>query len=164
MQEEQEVGAVDSPQRPERSYSFTQQVKPVLGSSPSSSSSSSCSSPVTAPPPRPVAVAAPASWLVGETEAVCAVVAPPLYSYDPNGSDLPRDCRVLQYYYNLGVQWYHQSLWQQQSYSVPEQTYYTPQTYLPPPEPPHGESPQSPPTVSPPRAPPTVSPPRAPPR
>uniref|UniRef100_A0A3P9CEZ0 ubiquitinyl hydrolase 1 n=1 Tax=Maylandia zebra TaxID=106582 RepID=A0A3P9CEZ0_9CICH len=54
----------------------------------------------------PVAMAIPAasSWLVNELgEPLCTVVAPPPYSYDPNGSDLPRDCRVLQYYFNLGV-------------------------------------------------------------
>uniref|UniRef100_A0A3B5APQ8 ubiquitinyl hydrolase 1 n=1 Tax=Stegastes partitus TaxID=144197 RepID=A0A3B5APQ8_9TELE len=57
-----------------------------------------------------VAMAIPAAspWLVSELgEALCTVVAPPPYSYDPNGSDLPRDCRVLQYYFNLGVQVRH---------------------------------------------------------
>ncbi|TNN32906.1 putative bifunctional UDP-N-acetylglucosamine transferase and deubiquitinase ALG13 [Liparis tanakae] len=47
------------------------------------------------------------------------MVAPPPYSYDLNGNDLPRDCRVLQYYFNLGVQWYHQSCWQQQQQAYP---------------------------------------------
>uniref|UniRef100_A0A3Q3SKD3 ubiquitinyl hydrolase 1 n=1 Tax=Mastacembelus armatus TaxID=205130 RepID=A0A3Q3SKD3_9TELE len=64
-----------------------------------------------------IAMAIPATspWLVNELgEPVCTMVAPPPYSYDPNGSDLPRDCRVLQYYFNLGVQWYHQSCLQQQ--------------------------------------------------
>uniref|UniRef100_A0A3Q3DXL6 ubiquitinyl hydrolase 1 n=1 Tax=Hippocampus comes TaxID=109280 RepID=A0A3Q3DXL6_HIPCM len=53
-----------------------------------------------------VAMAIPATpWLVNELgEGLCSVVAPPPYSYDPSGSDLPRDCRVLQYYFNLGVQ------------------------------------------------------------
>ncbi|KAK5936385.1 hypothetical protein CgunFtcFv8_027753 [Champsocephalus gunnari] len=65
-----------------------------------------------------MAIPASSPWLVSEMgEALCSVVAPPPYSYDPNGMDLPRDCRVLQYYFNLGVQWYHQSCWQQQSYS-----------------------------------------------
>ncbi|TWW59198.1 putative bifunctional UDP-N-acetylglucosamine transferase and deubiquitinase ALG13, partial [Takifugu flavidus] len=108
-------------------------VKPlaVICSSPSSSSSSpsSPSSRVTAAhlpasthtQSRPVAMMIPAAspWLVNELgEALCSVVAPPPYSYDPNGSDLPRDCRVLQYYFNLGVQWYHQSYWQQQAYAT----------------------------------------------
>ncbi|XP_018530205.1 putative bifunctional UDP-N-acetylglucosamine transferase and deubiquitinase ALG13 isoform X2 [Lates calcarifer] len=136
-QDEQEGGAADSPPRPDMNYNYTQQVvKPlaVICSSPSSSSSSpsSPSSHIPAaahlPPPahtqpRSVTMATiPASspWLVNELgEPLCTMVAPPPYSYDPNGSDLPRDCRVLQYYFNLGVQWYHQSCWQQQQ----QQTY-----------------------------------------
>uniref|UniRef100_A0A3B4VH42 ubiquitinyl hydrolase 1 n=1 Tax=Seriola dumerili TaxID=41447 RepID=A0A3B4VH42_SERDU len=50
-------------------------------------------------------VSASSPWLVNELgEPLCTMVAPPPYSYDPNGSDFPRDCRVLQYYFNLGVQ------------------------------------------------------------
>uniref|UniRef100_M4A2R3 ubiquitinyl hydrolase 1 n=1 Tax=Xiphophorus maculatus TaxID=8083 RepID=M4A2R3_XIPMA len=50
-------------------------------------------------------ISAAAPWLVSESgEPLCTVLAPPSYSYDPSGSDLPRDCRVVQYYYNLGVQ------------------------------------------------------------
>ncbi|XP_061129231.1 putative bifunctional UDP-N-acetylglucosamine transferase and deubiquitinase ALG13 isoform X1 [Syngnathus typhle] len=131
-QDREEGGLVDSPPRADEGYGYTvqQAVKPmvVISSSPTSSSSSSPSSSsrvasaraVPAPhvQPRSVAVAIPATapWLVNELgEGLCSVVAPPpSYSYDPNGSDLPRDCRVLQYYYNLGVQWYHQSCWQQQ--------------------------------------------------
>ncbi|XP_031734041.1 putative bifunctional UDP-N-acetylglucosamine transferase and deubiquitinase ALG13 [Anarrhichthys ocellatus] len=145
-QDDQERGTADSPPRSEMNYSYTQQVvKPlVICSSPSSSSSSPSSPssrvPATAHLPaatqtRSVAMAIPASspWLVNELgEPVCTMVAPPPYSYDPNGSDLPRDCRVLQYYFNLGVQWYHQSCWQQQAYPAtsPEASYsyqhYTP--------------------------------------
>ncbi|XP_040041417.2 putative bifunctional UDP-N-acetylglucosamine transferase and deubiquitinase ALG13 isoform X1 [Gasterosteus aculeatus] len=130
--DEQERGTTDSPPRPEMNYSYTQQVvKPlVICSSPSSSSSSPSSPsrvPATAHLPaatqtRSVAMGIPASspWLVNELgEPVCTMVAPPAYSYDPNGSDLPRDCRVLQYYFNLGVQWYHQSYWQQQQQAYP---------------------------------------------
>ncbi|XP_026179697.1 putative bifunctional UDP-N-acetylglucosamine transferase and deubiquitinase ALG13 [Mastacembelus armatus] len=126
-QVEQEGGAADSPPRPDMSYSYTQQVVkplPVICSSPSSSSSHSSPSRVpaaahlpSAAQTRSVAMAIPATspWLVNELgEPVCTMVAPPPYSYDPNGSDLPRDCRVLQYYFNLGVQWYHQSCLQQQ--------------------------------------------------
>ncbi|PNI40079.1 ALG13 isoform 38, partial [Pan troglodytes] len=29
---------------------------------------------------------------------------PPPYSCDPSGSDLPQDTKVLQYYFNLGLQ------------------------------------------------------------
>ncbi|XP_035856436.1 putative bifunctional UDP-N-acetylglucosamine transferase and deubiquitinase ALG13 isoform X3 [Sander lucioperca] len=133
-QDEQDGGSADSPPRPEINYSYTQQVvKPlaVICSSPSSSSSSPSSPssrvPAAAHLPaatqtRSVAMAIPASspWLVNEMgEPLCAVVAPPPYSYDPNGSDLPRDCRVLQYYFNLGIQWYHQSCWQQQQQVYP---------------------------------------------
>ncbi|KAM8878178.1 putative bifunctional UDP-N-acetylglucosamine transferase and deubiquitinase ALG13 isoform 3-T3 [Spinachia spinachia] len=133
--DDQESGTTDSPPRPEMNYSYTQQVvKPlVICSSPSSSSSSPSSPsrvPATAHLPaatqtRSVAIGIPASspWLVNELgEAVCTMVAPPPYSYDPNGSDLPRDCRVLQYYFNLGVQWYHQSYWQQQQQAYPATT------------------------------------------
>ncbi|KAJ6657417.1 hypothetical protein lerEdw1_002476 [Lerista edwardsae] len=35
----------------------------------------------------------------------------PPYSCDPSGSDLPRDTKILQYYFNLGLQYYHQSCW-----------------------------------------------------
>ncbi|KAM8772294.1 putative bifunctional UDP-N-acetylglucosamine transferase and deubiquitinase ALG13 isoform 2-T2 [Acanthopagrus schlegelii] len=131
-QDEQEGATADSPSRPDMNYSYTQQVvKPlaVICSSPSSSSSSPSSPsshvpaaahlpPATHTQTRSVAMAIPAAspWLVNELgEALCTVVAPPPYSYDPNGSDLPRDCRVLQYYFNLGVQWYHQTCWQQQA-------------------------------------------------
>ncbi|XP_068455616.1 putative bifunctional UDP-N-acetylglucosamine transferase and deubiquitinase ALG13 isoform X2 [Clinocottus analis] len=139
-QDDQERGAADSPPRQEMSYSYTQQVvKPlVICSSPSSSSSSPSSPsrvPATAHLPaatqtRSVAMAITAPpWLVNELgEPLCTMVAPPPYSYDPNGSDLPRDCRVLQYYFNLGVQWYHQSCWQQQQqqqqqHPAPEPSY-----------------------------------------
>ncbi|XP_037830580.1 putative bifunctional UDP-N-acetylglucosamine transferase and deubiquitinase ALG13 [Kryptolebias marmoratus] len=132
-QDEQEGGTADSPSRPELSYSYTQQVvKPlaVICSSPSSSSSSPSSPlsrvpgaahlpPATHTQTRSVTMTIPAAapWLVNELgEPLCTVVAPPPYSYDLNGSDLPRDCRVLQYYFNLGVQWYNQSCWQQQVY------------------------------------------------
>ncbi|XP_078022695.1 putative bifunctional UDP-N-acetylglucosamine transferase and deubiquitinase ALG13 isoform X2 [Epinephelus lanceolatus] len=135
-QDEQEGETADSPPRPEMNYSYTQQVvKPlaVICSSPSSSSSSpsSPSSRVTAAAHLPttahtqtrsVAMAIPAAspWLMNELgEPLCTMVTPPPYSYDPNGSDLPRDCRVLQYYFNLGVQWYHQSCWQQQQQVYP---------------------------------------------
>ncbi|XP_060548139.1 putative bifunctional UDP-N-acetylglucosamine transferase and deubiquitinase ALG13 [Pantherophis guttatus] len=37
-------------------------------------------------------------------------ITPP-YSCDPSGSDLPRDPKVLQYYFNLGLQYYHQACW-----------------------------------------------------
>ncbi|XP_070616230.1 UDP-N-acetylglucosamine transferase subunit ALG13 [Erythrolamprus reginae] len=40
----------------------------------------------------------------------------PPYSCDPSGSDLPRDPKVLQYYFNLGLQYYHQTCWNPMMY------------------------------------------------
>ncbi|XP_015226921.1 PREDICTED: putative bifunctional UDP-N-acetylglucosamine transferase and deubiquitinase ALG13 [Cyprinodon variegatus] len=134
-QDDKERGSTDSPSRSDIAYCYPPQVVkplPVICSSPSSSSSSSPPSPSRVPvaphlPPAAHAqtrqvsmtISAAAPWLVNELgEPVCSVVTQPSYSYDPNGSDLPRDCRVLQYYYNLGVQWYHQSFWQQQQQQV----------------------------------------------
>ncbi|XP_014910249.1 putative bifunctional UDP-N-acetylglucosamine transferase and deubiquitinase ALG13 isoform X1 [Poecilia latipinna] len=150
-QDEQERGPTNSPSRSDITYSYTPQVVkplPVICSSPSSSSSSP-PSPSRVPaathlPPaahaqtRPVSmtISAATPWLVSESgEPLCTVLAPPPYSYDPNGSDLPRDCRVVQYYYNLGVQWFHQSCWQQQAYPPPTSPHYLGQE-----PPPHGES------------------------
>ncbi|KAI2651055.1 hypothetical protein H4Q32_019061 [Labeo rohita] len=62
------------------------------------------------PPPQNV-LGRPVPWFVNELGEPVAMAPPPPFSYDPNGSDLPRDCKVLQYYYNLGVQWYQQSYW-----------------------------------------------------
>ncbi|MEE6497081.1 hypothetical protein FKM82_002587 [Ascaphus truei] len=55
---------------------------------------------------------------------------PPPYSCDPSGNDLPRDTKVLQYYFNLGLQCYHQSYWNSMVYL---------QQMPPPPPPPHVE-------------------------
>ncbi|XP_027289367.1 putative bifunctional UDP-N-acetylglucosamine transferase and deubiquitinase ALG13 isoform X4 [Cricetulus griseus] len=41
---------------------------------------------------------------------------PPPYSCDPSGSDLPQDTKVLQYYFNLGLQCYHQNYWHSMVY------------------------------------------------
>ncbi|XP_009706424.1 PREDICTED: putative bifunctional UDP-N-acetylglucosamine transferase and deubiquitinase ALG13, partial [Cariama cristata] len=51
---------------------------------------------------------------VGEAGAVL-----PPYSCDPSGSDLPRDTKVLRYYFNLGLQYYHQSYWPSMVYVQP---------------------------------------------
>lgn len=41
-----------------------------------------------------MAIPAASSWLVNELgEPLCTMVAPPSYSYDPSGSDLPRGQR-----------------------------------------------------------------------
>ncbi|XP_071899204.1 LOW QUALITY PROTEIN: UDP-N-acetylglucosamine transferase subunit ALG13 [Anas platyrhynchos] len=83
--------------------------------------------PVLVPPPSvgtPVAVSSvpfpiysaplPPVSEVGEAGAV-----PPPYSCDPSGNDLPRDTKVLQYYFNLGLQYYHQSYWHSMVYVQP---------------------------------------------
>ncbi|XP_058860901.1 putative bifunctional UDP-N-acetylglucosamine transferase and deubiquitinase ALG13 isoform X2 [Acipenser ruthenus] len=71
--------------------------------------------PVTRPvvlPPLSVSYLPGAPLFVNELgEPVSAPPPPPLYSCDPNGNDLPRDYKVVQYYFNMGVQWYHQSYW-----------------------------------------------------
>ncbi|XP_061684635.1 putative bifunctional UDP-N-acetylglucosamine transferase and deubiquitinase ALG13 isoform X2 [Syngnathoides biaculeatus] len=140
-QDQDEACVAESPPRADLNYSFPQQVvKPVavISSSPSSSSSSSSSSRLPASAthaqPRSVAMAMPAAtpWLVNELgDGLCSVVAPPPYSYDPSGADLPRDCRLLQFYFNLGVQWYHQSCWQPQQAYSPDAAYPY-QHYVPP--------------------------------
>lgn len=51
---------------------------------------------IISPPPVAMMIPAASPWLVNELgEALCSVVAPPPYSYDPNGSDLPRGPFVL---------------------------------------------------------------------
>ncbi|XP_039532331.1 putative bifunctional UDP-N-acetylglucosamine transferase and deubiquitinase ALG13 isoform X7 [Pimephales promelas] len=128
-----------SPQEGVATYSYSQQVvvkSSVLSSSQqinsapaaiftSNSSSSSTGSSQTPPnplppnsiltpgqpPPQSVLGRPAVPWFVNELGEPVALAPPPPYSYDPNGSDLPRDYKVLQYYYNLGVQWYQQSYW-----------------------------------------------------
>ncbi|XP_074962772.1 UDP-N-acetylglucosamine transferase subunit ALG13 [Phalacrocorax aristotelis] len=51
---------------------------------------------------------------VGEAGAIL-----PPYSCDPSGSDLPRDTKVLRYYFNLGLQYCHQSYWPSMVYVQP---------------------------------------------
>uniref|UniRef100_A0A8B9GXN3 ubiquitinyl hydrolase 1 n=1 Tax=Astyanax mexicanus TaxID=7994 RepID=A0A8B9GXN3_ASTMX len=123
-----------SPQEGVATYSYSQQVvvksavlsssQPVnsapaaiftSNSSPSSSAGSSHSPPnplqpssITPGQPPPVHAS---PWFVNEVGEPVTVAPPPPYSYDPNGSDLPRDCKVLQYFFNLGVQTYQQSYW-----------------------------------------------------
>ncbi|KAM9324041.1 UDP-N-acetylglucosamine transferase subunit ALG13-like [Gastrophryne carolinensis] len=47
------------------------------------------------------------------------VPPPPPFSCDPSGNDLPRDTKILQYYFNLGLQCYHQSFWHSMVYVQP---------------------------------------------
>ncbi|XP_053328615.1 putative bifunctional UDP-N-acetylglucosamine transferase and deubiquitinase ALG13 [Spea bombifrons] len=60
---------------------------------------------------------------------------PPPYSCDPSGSDLPRDTKVLQYYFNLGLQCYHQSFWHSMVYvqQAPPQAHVEPYQAFPEP-------------------------------
>ncbi|KAM4663450.1 UDP-N-acetylglucosamine transferase subunit ALG13-like [Discoglossus pictus] len=60
---------------------------------------------------------------------------PPPYSCDPSGSDLPRDTKVLQYYFNLGLQCYHQSFWHSMVYmqQMPPPSYIEPYQAFPEP-------------------------------
>ncbi|XP_066058534.1 UDP-N-acetylglucosamine transferase subunit ALG13-like isoform X3 [Chamaea fasciata] len=51
---------------------------------------------------------------VGEASAVL-----PAYSCDPSGSDLPRDTKILRYYFNMGLQYCHQSCWPSMMYMQP---------------------------------------------
>ncbi|XP_029557410.1 putative bifunctional UDP-N-acetylglucosamine transferase and deubiquitinase ALG13 isoform X4 [Salmo trutta] len=77
-------------------------------------------------------------WFVNEMGEAVSASPPPPYSYDPNGNDLPRDCKVIQYYFNLGVQWYQQSYWHsmvqmqqvyQQPAASPPSDHTVPQSY-----------------------------------
>ncbi|NXD15167.1 OTUD4 protein, partial [Nothocercus nigrocapillus] len=69
------------------------------------------------------------------SEAGDAGAAPPPYSCDPSGSDLPRDTKVLQYYFNLGLQYYHQSYWHSMVYVQPVPSPSAVEAYPPYPEP-----------------------------
>ncbi|XP_050777568.1 putative bifunctional UDP-N-acetylglucosamine transferase and deubiquitinase ALG13 [Gopherus flavomarginatus] len=82
-------------------------VQPIL-ESPSSAERPVVISPVPSPyhPAPPPAVSE-----VGDSGSI----APP-YSYEPNCSDLPQDAKVVQYYFNLGLQYYHQSYWRSMAY------------------------------------------------
>ncbi|CAK6450234.1 unnamed protein product [Pipistrellus nathusii] len=61
------------------------------------------------PPPFPPPLPPPFPLEVGEASNLPP--PPPPYSYDPSGSDLPQDTKVLQYYFNLGLQCYHHNYW-----------------------------------------------------
>ncbi|KAF3812552.1 hypothetical protein GH733_019354 [Mirounga leonina] len=60
------------------------------------------------PPPPPLEV--------GEASNLPPPPPPPPYSCDPSGSDLPQDTKVLQYYFNLGLQCYHHNYWHSMVY------------------------------------------------
>uniref|UniRef100_A0A4W5NK03 UDP-N-acetylglucosamine transferase subunit ALG13 n=1 Tax=Hucho hucho TaxID=62062 RepID=A0A4W5NK03_9TELE len=135
-----------SPQEGVATYSYSQQVvvksavitssqavstapAAIFTSNSSSSASSSQIPPAPMAPPSILSMQFPPSspWFVNEMGEAVSASPPPPYSYDPNGNDLPRDCKVLQYYFNLGVQWYQQSYWHsvvqmQQVYQQPGAT------------------------------------------
>ncbi|XP_048652875.1 putative bifunctional UDP-N-acetylglucosamine transferase and deubiquitinase ALG13 isoform X3 [Marmota marmota marmota] len=68
------------------------------------------------PPPPPLPL--PASALeMGEASNLPPPPPPPPYSCDPSGSDLPQDTKVLQYYFNLGLQCYHHNYWHSMVYA-----------------------------------------------
>lgn len=69
--------------------------------------------PLPLPPPPPP----PPSFEVGEASDLPP--PPPPYSCDPSGSDLPQDTKVLQYYFNLGLQCYYHNYWHSMVY-VPQ--------------------------------------------
>ncbi|KFP81544.1 Putative bifunctional UDP-N-acetylglucosamine transferase and deubiquitinase ALG13, partial [Acanthisitta chloris] len=122
-----------SPQEEAASYSYPQKVLVNSASADvytapgfSSDSASAPANVTTAPPqtvvqpvivsPLPMGRPAPLHPVseVGEAGAVL-----PAYSCDPSGSDLPRDTKVLRYYFNLGLQYYHQSCWPSVMYVQP---------------------------------------------
>ncbi|XP_036125948.1 putative bifunctional UDP-N-acetylglucosamine transferase and deubiquitinase ALG13 [Molossus molossus] len=61
------------------------------------------------PPPPPPPPLPPFPIEVGDASNLPP--PPPPYSCDPSGSDLPQDTKVLQYYFNLGLQCYHHNYW-----------------------------------------------------
>ncbi|XP_030403464.1 putative bifunctional UDP-N-acetylglucosamine transferase and deubiquitinase ALG13 [Gopherus evgoodei] len=82
-------------------------VQPIL-ESPSSAGRPVVISPV----PSPYYPAPPP--IVSEVGDSGSIAVP--YSYNPNCSDLPQDAKVVQYYFNLGLQYYHQSYWRSMEY------------------------------------------------
>ncbi|XP_065545963.1 putative bifunctional UDP-N-acetylglucosamine transferase and deubiquitinase ALG13 [Lathamus discolor] len=95
--------------------SATTAVPPQTAGQPVVLSPPSIGSPAVSLVPLPIYSAPlPPVSEVGEAGAVL-----PPYSCDPNGSDLPRDAKVLRYYFNLGLQYYHQSYWPPMMYVEP---------------------------------------------
>ncbi|KAM6323074.1 UDP-N-acetylglucosamine transferase subunit ALG13-like [Podargus strigoides] len=95
--------------------SATTAVPPQTAVQPVVVSSLSIGRPAVSSVPLPVSSAPlPPVSEVGEAGAVL-----PPYSCDPSGSDLPRDTKVLRYYFNLGLQYCHQSYWPPMVYVQP---------------------------------------------
>ncbi|CAH6780256.1 LOC108349244 [Phodopus roborovskii] len=74
---------------------------------------SAAAAPLPPPPPPPPLEAGDASGLPLQPPPP---PPPPPYSCDPSGSDLPQDTKVLQYYFNLGLQCYHHNYWHSMVY------------------------------------------------
>ncbi|XP_055981791.1 putative bifunctional UDP-N-acetylglucosamine transferase and deubiquitinase ALG13 [Sorex fumeus] len=93
-------------------------------SAPINGAASSLPPPPPPPPPPPLPLAPPPP-LPAEVEEASNIPPPPLppppppYSCDPSGNDLPQDTKVLQYYFNLGLQCYHHNYWNSMVY-VPQ--------------------------------------------
>ncbi|CAH2315466.1 bifunctional UDP-N-acetylglucosamine transferase and deubiquitinase ALG13 [Pelobates cultripes] len=87
---------------------------------------------IVSPPPATGRPAPPGPNEMGDC-TVPLPPPPPPYSCDPTGSDLPRDTKVLQYYFNLGLQCYHQSFWHSMVYvqQVPPQAHIEPYQSFP---------------------------------
>ncbi|XP_067903082.1 putative bifunctional UDP-N-acetylglucosamine transferase and deubiquitinase ALG13 [Heterodontus francisci] len=95
---------------------------PVVGFSSSSAETSQTSVTYTTMPQQtvvppvlvsshPVGRPGPSFPVTEMGETMNSPAPPPPYSCDPNGNDLPRDRKVVQYYFNLGLQCYHQNYW-----------------------------------------------------
>ncbi|KAM4818583.1 LOW QUALITY PROTEIN: UDP-N-acetylglucosamine transferase subunit ALG13 [Thomomys bottae] len=71
------------------------------------------------PPPPPPPHIPPPHLEVGDASNLPPL--PPPYSCDPSGRDLPQDTKVLQYYFNLGLQCFHHNYWHSMFYMAPMQ-------------------------------------------
>ncbi|XP_064568938.1 putative bifunctional UDP-N-acetylglucosamine transferase and deubiquitinase ALG13 [Zonotrichia leucophrys gambelii] len=104
-----------SPPDEAASYSYPQKV--LVNSATVSTSPDVYTAPATAVPSVPFPVYSAPLPPVSEVGEASAVL--PAYSCDPSGSDLPRDTKVLRYYFNMGLQYCHQSCWPSMMYVQP---------------------------------------------
>ncbi|XP_069842056.1 UDP-N-acetylglucosamine transferase subunit ALG13-like [Dendropsophus ebraccatus] len=144
------------PNQEDGSYKFTDQVTSVISTSCvnsapatviSSSSNVGVQSTVTSTvlpqtAVQPIVVSQsptgrPGNHCSGEMGDCTIPLPPPPYSCDPSGNDLPRDTKVLQYYFNLGLQCYHQNFWHSMVYvqQVPSPPHVEPYQGFPEPVP-----------------------------
>ncbi|KAM7043297.1 UDP-N-acetylglucosamine transferase subunit ALG13-like isoform 5-T5 [Acridotheres tristis] len=104
-----------SPQDEVASYSYPQKV--LVNSATVSTSTDVYTAPATAVSSVPFPIYSAPLPPVSEVGEASAVL--PAYSCDPSGSDLPRDTKVLRYYFNMGLQYCHQSCWPSMMYMQP---------------------------------------------